>query len=143
MSARHLLAATSTALLGVVALATPAAARVSVQSADVTVYTVTAARIWATAAALLGLTGAVIGRRALARSHRRIGDGGRRGAIVALALGLTALVGGVVNLAVADGGPGTGNGVVGGAAAVALGLIAAVLGGLVMARSASRVDTSN
>jgi hypothetical protein len=37
-------------------------------------------------------------------------------------------------LAIANGGPGTGNGVVGGAAAFVLGLIALVLGGLAVAR---------
>jgi hypothetical protein len=42
---------------------------------------------------------------------------------------------GGLNLAVANGGPGTGNGVVGGAAAFVLGLIGMALGGLVLARS--------
>jgi hypothetical protein len=143
MSVRRLLAAAATALLGVVVLATPAAAHVSVQSANVGAYTLTAARFWATAAALLGLVGAVIGGLALARSIRRIGNGGRRGAIVALVAGLTAVVGGVLNLAVADGGPGTGNGVIGGAAALVLGLIAAVLGGLVVARSRRTVSRAD
>lgn len=135
MSVRHLLAAAAAALLGVVVLATPAAAYVSVPSANVSAYTLTTARFWATSAALLGLVAAVIGGLALARSIRRIGNGGRQGAIVALVAGLTTVVGGVLNLAAADGGPGTGNGVVGGAAALVLGLIAAVLGGLVVARS--------
>jgi hypothetical protein len=96
-------------------------------------YTLTAARLWATLAALLGLAGAILGGRALLRTVRRPG-GGRKGAVVALASGLIAVVGGVLNLAVADGGPGTGNGVVGGAAAVVVGLIAGVLGGLTLAR---------
>lgn len=135
MSVRRLLAAAAAALLGVLVLATPAAAHVSAQSADVGAYTLTAARFWAAAAALLGLAGAVIGGVALARSIRGVGNGGRRGAVVALVAGLSAVVGGVLSLAVADGGPGTGNGVLGGAAAVVLGLIAAVLGGLVLARS--------
>jgi hypothetical protein len=134
MSVRYLLAATAAAVLGVVVLATPAAALVSAQPAGVGAYTLTAARFWATAAALLGLAGVVVGGLALSRSLRHIGNGGRRGAIVALAAGLTAAVGGALNLAVADGGPGTGNGVIGGAAAVVLGLIAAVLGGVVVAR---------
>jgi len=106
-----------------------------VQSADVDAYTLTAARLWATSAALLGLVGAVIGGLALARSVRRIGDGGSKGAAVALVSGLVAIVGGALNLAVADGGPGTGNGVVGGALALVVGLAAMVLGGLTMARS--------
>jgi hypothetical protein len=45
-----------------------------------------------------------------------------------------AVVNGGVNLAIATGGPGSGNGVVGGAAAFVLGLIAVVLGGLALAR---------
>ncbi len=96
------------------------------QSADVDAYTLTAGRLWATSAALLGLVGAVIGGVALARG---------KGAVVALALGLIAMGGGGVNLAVADGGPGTGNGVVGGALALMLGLLAMIFGGLALARS--------
>jgi hypothetical protein len=49
--------------------------------------------------------------------------------------GFIAAVNGGLNLAVANGGPGTGNGVVGGAAAFVLGLIALGLGGLALARS--------
>jgi hypothetical protein len=41
---------------------------------------------------------------------------------------------GWLNLAVAKGGPGTGNGVVGGAAAFVLGIIALALGGLALVR---------
>lgn len=134
MSVRHLLAAAAAALLAGIGLAAPAAAHVSAQSAEVGAYTLTAARFWATAAALLALAGVVIGRQALTRSVRRIGNAGK-GAIMALVAGTTAVVGGAVNLAVADGGPGTGNGVVGGAAAVVLGLIATVLGWLALARS--------
>lgn len=133
MSVRHLL--TAAALLGALGLDAPAATHALVQSADVGAFTLTTARFWATAAALLGLVGAIIGGLARARSVRRVGDGGRKGAIVALAAGAIAVFGGAVNLAVADGGPGTGNGVVGGAAAVALGLLAVVLGGSVVARS--------
>jgi hypothetical protein len=135
MSVRRLLAAAAAALLGCIGLAAPAAAQVSAQSAEVGAYTLTAARFWATAAALLALAGVVVGRVALTRSVRRIGNGGTRGAIMALAAGVIAVVGGAVDLALADGGPGTGNGVVGGAAALVLGLIAAVLGWLALARS--------
>jgi hypothetical protein len=104
--------------------------------AAVDAYALTLDRGWATGAALLALTGAVIGGLALARSLRRIGTGdGRRGAIVALVVGLIGLVNGVLVLATADGGPGTGNGVVGGAAALVVGLIGMALGGLVLARS--------
>ncbi|MFI1294453.1 DUF6223 family protein [Streptomyces sp. NPDC020792] len=70
----------------------------------------------------------------LARSAGRLGTGNRRSrALVAIMAGLFGMVVGTLNPAVADGGPGTGNGVVGGA--LVLGLIAAVLGWLALARS--------
>jgi hypothetical protein len=48
--------------------------------------------------------------------------------------GLLAVANGGLNLAIANGGPGTGNGVVGAAAAFVLGLIAVALSGLALAR---------
>jgi hypothetical protein len=135
MSVNALFVGDPVALVEGFTFAAPMAAYVLAQSADVGAYTLTAARLWVTAAALVGLVGAIIGGLALARSVRRIGNGGRKRAVVALVAGLIAMVGGVVNLAVADGGPGTGNGVVGGAVARVLGLLGLVLGGLVVARS--------
>ncbi|MFJ8554199.1 DUF6223 family protein [Streptomyces sp. NPDC093676] len=116
-------------------LAAATAGHAFAQSAHVDSYTLTAARLWASSAALLGLAGAVIGGLALARSARHIGNSGKRGAVVALVSGLIAVLNGALNLAVADGGPGTGNGVVGGALALVLGLVAMALGGLALARS--------
>ena len=49
---------------------------------------------------------------------------------LAVVAGLVASMNGGLNLVVANGGPGTGNGVVGGAAAVVLGLFAMAVGGL-------------
>jgi hypothetical protein len=92
-------------------------------------------RAWATAAGLLALAGAVLGGLALARYNRPVGNGGRKGAIVALAVGLFAVINGVLIVATADSGPGSGNGIIGGYAALVVGLIAAALGGLVVARS--------
>ena len=60
---------------------------------------------------------------------------GTHGALGALVAGLLAGVTGGLVLAFANGGPGTGNGVVGGAGALVLGLIAMALGGLALARS--------
>ena len=105
------------------------------QSAPTTVYGLTPRRLWATVAAALGLAGVVIGGMALVRSARRIGNGGRRGSVIAVVAGLLAAVNGGLNLAVATGGPGTGNGVVGAAAAFVLGLTGIALGGLVLSRS--------
>jgi hypothetical protein len=76
----------------------------------------------------------VIGILALVRPSGRLGTSGRLGAIVALVAGLIAVVNGGLNVAIAHGGPGTGNGVVGGAAAFVLGLIAVALGGLALTR---------
>ena len=69
-------------------IAAPASAQVSDQPPTVSVYTLTAERIAASGAAVVGLIGAVIGGLALARSAGRVDVGnGRRGAIVALVMG--------------------------------------------------------
>jgi hypothetical protein len=99
-----------------------------------TVHGPTSRRLWATSAGALALVGAVVGGLALARSVRSIGNGGRRGAIVALLAGAIAAINGFLVLALADGGPGSGNGVVGGAGAVVLGVIAMALGTIALAR---------
>jgi hypothetical protein len=100
-----------------------------------TVHGLTPRRLWATTTVVLALLGVVIGGMAMYRGARRIGNHGQRGAIVAVVAGLIAAVNGGLNLAIANGGPGTGNGVVGGAAAFVLGLIALGLGGLALTRS--------
>lgn len=134
MYVRQLLVVATTALLGGLVLVTPAAAHVLAQPDPASLYTLTAGRLWSVVAALVGLTGVVVGGLALARSGR-IGTGtGRRVALVALAAGLAgAAIGGLV-VAAAEGGPGTGYGIVGGYVALAVGLLATVLGGLALAR---------
>ena len=108
------------------------AAHVS-EPAATTVYGLTLRRLWATMVAVLALVGVVIGGLALARPATRFGTAsGRLGAIVA---GLIAVVNSGLVLALANGGPGTGNGVVGGAGALVMGLIAMALGGSALARS--------
>ncbi|WP_459712295.1 DUF6223 family protein [Actinophytocola sp. KF-1] len=96
-------------------------------------YGLTSGRLVATVAALVGLAGVVVG--VLARSRARRGGHGRGGALFAGTTGVIATVGGALTLLVADGGPGTGNGVVGAGAAVVLGPAAIVLGWLVPART--------
>jgi uncharacterized protein YacL len=124
-----------TAQVGGLGFVAPAAAYASVQPAALPVYTMTPERIAASTAALAGLIGAVIGGVALARSARRIGNGGRRGAVVALVLGPIGLVVGTLVVVTADGGLGTGNGLAGGVVAMFVGLIGMALGGLALARS--------
>jgi hypothetical protein len=135
MSVHYLHVATTVALLGGFGLVTPAAAHVLAQSDPVSAYTLTAGRFWSLVAALVGLTGVVIGGLTLARSGR-IGTGtAKGGAIVALAAGLAGgAIGGLV-VAAAEGGPGTGSGIVGGFVALAVGLTGMALGGLALARS--------
>ena len=105
------------------------------EPAAVTVYGPTSRRLWATTAGALALVGVVVGGLALARSVRGIGNGGRLGAIVALVSGPVAAINGGLVLAVANGGPGSGNGVVGGAGALVLGVIGMALGALALRRS--------
>ena len=102
--------------------------------AATTVRGLTPRRLWATTAVALGLAGVIIGSMALVRAARLTGNRGRNGATLALLAGFIAVVNGGLNLAVATGGPGTGNGVVGGAAAFVLGLISMALGGLALSR---------
>jgi hypothetical protein len=105
------------------------------EPATTTVQGLTPRRLWATTADVLALAGVVIGIAAMYRAGRRIGNHGRRGAVVAMVAGLVAAFNGGLNLAVATGGPGTGNGVIGAAGAFVLGMLAMTLGGLALARS--------
>src|SRR5262245_23908520 len=131
-----LAALAAAALFGGLVHAVLVAAHVAVPAAT-TVHGLTIRRLWASAAALLALVGVAIGGLALTRpaNGSRTATSGRQGAIVALAAGLVAAVNGGLNVAVASGGPGSGNGVVGGAAAFVLGLIGIGLGGLALTRS--------
>jgi Family of unknown function (DUF6223) len=101
------------------------------------VLAMSSGRLGAVVAAVVGLTGIVIGGRALARSARARSAGGggdRRGGAVATVLGLIGMLLGGVVVATSDGGVGTGNGLGGAVVAMVLGLVGVVLGGLAMAR---------
>ncbi|MGS0684966.1 DUF6223 family protein [Nakamurella sp. GG22] len=121
-------------LIAFLALASPAAADTALQQADTSAYTLTAGRLWSLVAAAVGLIGLVTGGAARARIL-----GGprtqRRKAILALVAGLAgSVIGGTVVL-FADGGPGSGSGIVGGLLAVLIGLLAMAVGGRVLKRS--------
>ena len=113
------------------------------QPAATTVQGLTTRRLWATTSGLLALISVVIGGLALAYSTNRFGTTVRLGAIVALAAGLVAAINGALVLAAANGGLGSGNGVVGGAAALVLGLIGMLMGGLALNRSHRRAPAGN
>ncbi|WP_054812723.1 DUF6223 family protein [Nocardia arizonensis] len=136
MSVRRLPAAVAAALSAGVAFAAPATASVQQTAA---VAGITPGRVGPTLTALVGLIGVVIGSVALARAGRMGIVNRRRSAIAALGSSLISVVLGVVFAATADGGPGTGNGIVGAFAAVVLGLVGVVLGGLTLNRS-TRAD---
>jgi uncharacterized protein DUF6223 len=105
------------------------------EPAATTVYGLTSRRLWALLVLVLALVGVILGGLALVRPASR-----RLGALAGLATGLIAGSNGGLVLAVANGGPGSGNGVIGGAGALVLGVVAMALGGLALVRS-RRADT--
>ncbi|MFI7416207.1 DUF6223 family protein [Nonomuraea sp. NPDC049684] len=132
------------------------------QADPVAAYAMTTGRMWSLIAAGVGLAGIAAGGLALARSTGRLprrttpgtGNGpgtgpgtgtgtgtgtvpatGKRGAVVALAAGVTSIVIGGWVIGAAKGGPGTGYGIVGGYLDLILGLAAVVLGVLVLNRA--------
>jgi hypothetical protein len=109
-----------------------AAAHLAAQPAAADAYALTPGRLVGSVAALVALAGVIVGVLALAR---RAGNGGRRAAGAALVSGLIGIAAGAIVVAAAQGGPGTGYGIVGGYVAMVIGLIATGLGGLAMTRT--------
>lgn len=97
-------------------------------AAATTVYGVTYQRVWASIAGGLALVSVATGVVALTRRRPRL-------AIAAMIAGLIGAINGGLVLAVANGGPGSGNGVIGGAAAFVLGMAAVTLGGFTVSRA--------
>ena len=84
-------------------------------------------RLGPTITALLGLTAAVLAARAFLRARRsgvQLASDARDDQPTILVLGTSAVLLGALFLAAADGGPGTGNGVVGSVAAIVFGFVA-------------------
>ena len=79
-----------------------------------------------------GLASAIVSVVALIRSTNRLATSGKIAAVIA---GAVAAINGTLVLTFATGGPGSGNGAVGGAGAIVLGLLAVALGGWACARS--------
>jgi len=129
-----LIALAAVALFAVLVHAVLVATHLS-EPAAITVHGLTPRRLWATTVAVLALIAVVIGGLALRQSGPIGSSNVGMLPIIALVAGLIAVVNGALNLTMATGGPGTGNGVVGGAAALVLGLIGMALGGLALARS--------
>ena len=88
----------------------------------------TAGRAWSVVGIAYGLAAVVIGGRALARFTRRT-------AVVALVTGVAGASVGALVVAAAEGGPGTGYGIVGGYVALVVGVAGLLLGGLALSRA--------
>ena len=95
----------------------------------------TPGRFWGTLTAALAAIGVVAGWRALVRAadRKRIA-GTRRLSAASLTLGAIGLAGGAIVAAMAEGGPGTGYGIVGAGISLVLGLASVVVGGLALSR---------
>lgn len=109
-----------------------------------TIHGLTLRRLWATAVVVMAFASVIVGGLGLARPTGRFTTvNWKRGTVLT---GLIAAINGGLVLVFANGGPGSGNGVVGGAAAVVLGLAAVALGSLGLARSptsAGAVDSKS
>jgi Family of unknown function (DUF6223) len=105
------------------------------KSAPSTVYGLTSKRQFALVALGLALLSVILGWRTFRKSgaHTSILHG-KSWPVVAIVTGLIAVIGSVLNLATSNGGPGSGNGVLGSAQALVLGLTGMFLGGLAMVR---------
>ncbi|MGW0325636.1 DUF6223 family protein [Nocardia sp. NPDC003183] len=131
MSARHLPAVVATALFASIAVTAPATASIHHSAATTGL---TSGRLGPTSTALLGLIAVVFGVRVLARVGRNGPGNIRNQAVLTLVSGLISLALGSWFAATAEGGPGTGNGIVGAWAAMVFGLVALVLGALALNR---------
>jgi hypothetical protein len=110
-------------------------------SLEPAILAMSSGRVGPTVVALIGLISAVLGGLSIARPTGRgrikPGQGAPvrlRGATLAAALGLFAIVLGTVFAVTADGGLGTGSGLGGAIVSVALGIAGVVLGGIAKAR---------
>lgn len=119
MSAAHALTAATT-----LAVASPLTSGPSVSAAGT--YQLTGGRLTSLVGLALGLAGVAL----VALARRRSGRDDRthrRAALAGAALGGAGAVTGVAIVALADGGPGSGSGIVGGVVCLAIGVVAAVL----------------
>lgn len=123
------------AFLATALFAEPAAAHAGLQPAPVGVGYWTPGRIWSVVAGTTGLAGVVTGGLALARAAVRARAVTVRLAGTAVTAGLACAIIGALVVAAAEGGPGTGYGIVGGVIDLVIGPAAIALGGLALARA--------
>jgi hypothetical protein len=128
MSAPHLLTTVHTlAVVPALTSGTPAPAAGT--------YELTGGRLTSLVGVVLGLAGVLL----VALARRRRAGGATRStrslAVVGAGLGAAGAVTGAAIVALADGGPGSGSGVVGGVVCVAIGVVAAVLAAPLLRRA--------
>ena len=105
------------------------------KSAPSTVYGLTSKRQFALVALGLALLSVISGWRTFRKSAAHTGIlHGKSWPVVAVVTGLIAAINSVLNLVTSNGGPGSGNGVLGSAQAIVLGLTGMFLGALAMVR---------
>ncbi|CAG7658688.1 DUF6223 family protein [Paenibacillus allorhizosphaerae] len=98
-------------------------------------YVITTGRIWSTVDAFVGLMNAIFAGLSLSRSIRRIGNGGRNGAIISVVVALIVIVYALIHMTMFSGDFGTGDGRAAAVIAVVTGIISIVLAGITLIRS--------
>ncbi|WP_240421156.1 DUF6223 family protein [Paenibacillus periandrae] len=98
-------------------------------------YVITTGRIWSTVDALVGLMNAIFAGLSLSRSIRRIGNGGRNGAIISVVVALIVIVYALIHMTMFPGNFGTGDGRAAAVIAIVTGIISLVLAGITLIRS--------
>ncbi|MCQ6557272.1 DUF6223 family protein [Paenibacillus mendelii] len=98
-------------------------------------YVMTTGRIWSTVDAFVGLMNAIFAGLSLSRSIRRIGNGGRNGAIISVVVALIVIVYALIHMTMFPGDFGTGDGRAAAVIAFVTGIISIVLAGITLIRS--------
>ncbi|SDM75312.1 hypothetical protein SAMN04488137_1776 [Fictibacillus solisalsi] len=98
-------------------------------------YVITTGRIWSTADAFVGLMNAIFAGLSLSRSIRRIGNGGRNGAIISVVVALVCIIYALIHMTMFPGGLGTGDGRAAAVIAIVTGIISIILAGITLIRS--------
>lgn len=98
-------------------------------------YVITTGRIWSTVDAFVGLMNAILAGMSLSRSIRRIGNGGRNGALISVVVALVVIVYAFIHMTMFPGDYGTGDGRAAADIAIVMGIISLVLAGITLIRS--------
>ena len=98
-------------------------------------YAITTGRVWSTVDAFVGLIIAVLAGLSLFRSIRRIGNGGKKGAIISIVLAPVVIGYAFIHMSMFTGNVCTGDGRAAAVIAIVTGLISIVLASITLIRS--------